>query len=104
MIDTTTRNADQAITKLESFQTRGAFKGFSDPSIYRVYSYETMICEAYPNDPRKIAFVNNARYSVTTARHQNTTKRALLTAGFELIYYYNWSQFLALVNEYQPTK
>lgn len=104
MISTTTRNAHQAISALESFSTGGALEGFSDPSTYRVYSYDTMICEAYPNDPRKIAFVNNSRYSVTTSRHQNTTKQALLLAGFELVYYYNWQGFLDLVNEYQPTK
>lgn len=104
MTKTTTRNASRAISNLESFSTGGAMEGFSDTSTYRVYSYATMICEAYPNDPRKIAFFDNAKYSVTTSRHQNEIKRGLLDAGFELLYYYNWQQFLSLVNEHQPTK
>ncbi len=102
-MQTTTRTASTAISQLESFSTGGALEGFREPSIYRVYSYQTMICEAYPNDPRKIAFFNNAKYSVTTSRHQNEIKRGLLNAGFELIYFYSWQQFLDLVNEYEPT-
>jgi len=104
MTTTTTRNASTAIRQLESFSTGGALEGFSDPSVYRVYSYQTMICEAYPNDARKIAFFNNAKYSVTTSRHQNEVKRGLLSAGFELLYYYNWQGFLDLVKEYEPSK
>lgn len=100
----TTRNASNAIRNLESFSTGGAMRGYRYPSTYVVHSYETMICEAYPNDARKIAFFNNAKYSVTTSRHQNEIKRGLLDAGFELLYYYSWQHFLDLVNEYQPTK
>jgi hypothetical protein len=104
MLTTTTRNASTAISQLESFDTGGALRGYRYPSTYVIHSYETMICEAYPDDARKIAFFNNAKYSVTTSRHQNEVKRGLLSAGFELLYYYNWQGFLDLVKEYEPSK
>lgn len=104
MIETTTRSADTAIKALESFSTNGALKGTRNPSTYLVHSYEALIAEVYPNDPRKLAFFDNRKYSVTTSRHQNLAKRALLDAGYELIYHYNWQQFLSNIEEYQPTK
>ena len=104
MITTTTRGAHNAVSTLSSFTTGGALRGSRHTNTYAVHSYEALIAEVYPNDPRKLAFFDNRKYSVTTSRHQNLVKRALLDAGYELIYHYNWQQFLDNVASYEPTK
>ena len=101
---TTTRGAYDQINALVSFSTNGAMRGTRYPSTYAVHSYDALIAEVYPNDPRKLAFFDNRKYSVTTSRHQNLIKRALLDAGYELIYHYNWQQFLDNLDIHEPIK
>ena len=98
-----TRQAQQEIKNLASFTSHGALRGESDPefsSVYTLWSYNTVIAEAYVDDARKYALMDNSKYSVTTSRHQNIIKRGLLDAGFELLYYYNYDQKKDIQKQY----
>ena len=103
MTKISTQQAHNEIKKLRSFTSHGALRGESDPefsSVYTLWSYNTVIAEAYVDDARKYALMDNSKYSVTTSRHQNIIKRGLLEAGFELLYYYNYDQKADIQKEY----
>ena len=81
-----TRDAHELISELKPFTTNGSIRAEWDGPDYVVYSYGTAI--AVINPEAETVTANTHRYSVTTSRHQSTTRRGLAVLiardGYEL--------------------
>lgn len=93
MIKGTTRDPialSRAITTRDRFESsgalRGEYNGISDT--YTVWSYNEPIAVAFydrATDAVKSVLVSTREWSVTTSKHQSTTRRALAALGIDAI-------------------
>jgi hypothetical protein len=76
-----TRNAYELISELRPFTSNGAISAdFDQAGNYVVRSYSTAIAVLYPEENR--AVMNEARYSVTTSKHQTQTRIGISRLGY----------------------
>lgn len=66
-----TQEANRQIRELKDFSTNGSLRGEWRGGEYVVTSYSTAIAVVRPSEG--VAYLNRARYSVTTSRHQGQT-------------------------------
>jgi hypothetical protein len=76
-----TRDADEFIGSLKPFTSNGAISGdWDEQGAYVVKSYSTAIAVLYPDEAR--AVMNEAKYSVTTSKHQTQARIGIGRLGY----------------------
>ncbi len=76
-----TRDADEFIASLKPFTSNGAISAdWDDQGAYVVKSYSTAIAVLYPDGAR--AVMNEAKYSVTTSKHQTQARIGIGRLGY----------------------
>ncbi len=76
-----TRNAYELIGELQPFTSNGAISAdFDQAGNYVVRSYSTAIAVLYPDEAR--AVMNEAKYSVTTSKHQTQARIGIDRLGY----------------------
>jgi hypothetical protein len=72
------KEIEQRLRNLEPFRGNSlhAIKNLDSNSL-EVYSYSTLIATAHaPSSEKRVYWLNQSKYSVTTSRHQNLIRRA----------------------------